>query len=44
MENITVERLDHLGVISGVMKELGFSKLIDSRIDERQLFFPVNDN
>ena len=38
MENITVERLDHLGVISGVMKELGFSKLIDSRItpDDRE--------
>ena len=32
MENITVERLDHLGVISGIMKELGISRLIDSRI------------
>lgn len=29
---MTVERLDHLGVISGVMKELGISRLIDNRI------------
>lgn len=38
VENITVERLDHLGVISGVMKELGFGRLIDSRItpDDRE--------
>ena len=32
MENISVGRLDHLGVISGIMKELGISTLIDSRI------------
>jgi len=32
MENISVERLDHLGLISGVMKELGIGKFIDSRI------------
>ena len=32
VENISVERLDHLGVISGIMKELGISRLIDSRI------------
>lgn len=38
VENITVERLDHLGVIAGVMKELGFVELIDSRItpDDRE--------
>ena len=38
VKNITVERLDHLGVITGVMKELGFAKLIDSRItpDDRE--------
>ena len=32
VENISVGRLDHLGVISGIMKELGISRLIDSRI------------
>ena len=32
MENISVGRLDHLEVISGIMKELGISTLIDSRI------------
>ena len=32
MENISVERLDNLGVISDIMKELGISTLIDSRI------------
>lgn len=38
MENISIERLDHLGIISGIMKELGVSKLIDSRIpaEERE--------
>jgi transposase len=32
VENISVGRLDYLGVISGIMKELGISTLIDSRI------------
>ena len=37
MENINVKRLDHLGVISGIMKELGISRLIDSRIPAEDL-------
>lgn len=38
MEKVTVERLDHLGVISGVIKDLGLIEMIDSRIipDERE--------
>lgn len=33
MARVRVERLDHLGVIAGVIKELGIVELIDSRID-----------
>ena len=33
MSRVRVERLDHLGVIAGVIKELGIVELIDSRID-----------
>ena len=38
MEKVKVERLDHLGVIAGVIKELGIIELIDERIvpDERE--------
>ena len=38
MEKVKVERLDHLGVISGVIKDLGLIEMIDSRIipDERE--------
>ena len=32
MENVTVQRLDHLGVIAGVIKDLGLIEMIDSRI------------
>jgi len=32
MEKVRVERLDHLGVISGVIKDLGLIEMIDSRI------------
>ena len=32
MEDLKVERLDHLGVISGVIKELGLIEMIDERI------------
>jgi len=32
MEGLQVERLDHLGVISGVIKDLGFIEMIDKRI------------
>ena len=31
MESVQVERLDHLGVVSGVIKELGLVELIDER-------------
>ena len=38
MENLQVERLDHLGVISGVIKDLGLIEKIDTRIarDDRE--------
>ena len=32
MEDLKVERLDHLGIISGVIKELGIIEMIDDRI------------
>jgi len=32
MESIKVERLDHLGIISGIIKELGLIRMIDERI------------
>tara|TARA_B100001971_G_C17963667_1_gene418735 strand:+ start:103 stop:708 length:606 start_codon:yes stop_codon:yes gene_type:complete len=32
MENVQVERLDHLGIISGVIKDLGLIERIDARI------------
>jgi len=32
MEDLKVERLDHLGIISGVIKELGLIEKIDARI------------
>jgi len=32
VENVTVQRLDHLGVIAGVIKDLGLIEMIDSRI------------
>ena len=32
METIKVERLDHLGVIAGVIKDLGIIEMIDARI------------
>ena len=32
MEDLKVERLDHLGVISGVIKDLGLIEMIDKRI------------
>ena len=33
MPQVVVERLDHLGVIAGVIKDLGLVELIDSRIE-----------
>ena len=36
MPRVIVERLDHLGVIAGVIKDLGIVELIDSRIDPDQ--------
>ena len=32
MEDVLVERLDHLGVIAGVIKDLGLVEMIDQRI------------
>jgi hypothetical protein len=29
---ITVEHLDHLGIIAGVIKDLGLIKMIDTRV------------
>jgi len=42
MEKVKVERLDHLGMISGVIKDLGLIEMIDSRIipDEREEISP----
>ena len=36
MPRVMVERLDHLGVIAGVIKDLGIVELIDSRIESDQ--------
>ena len=32
MDIITVERLDHLGIIAGVIKDLGLIEIIDARV------------
>jgi transposase len=32
MDTVTVERLDHLGIIAGVIKDLGIIQMIDTRI------------
>ena len=32
MEDLQVERLDHLGTISGIIKDLGLIERIDARI------------
>ncbi len=32
MDTVTVERLDHLGIIAGVIKDLGIIEMIDARI------------
>jgi transposase len=32
MDTVTVERLDHLGIIAGVIKDLGIIEMIDTRI------------
>ena len=32
MDSVQVERLDHLGIISGVIKDLGLIRMIDERI------------
>lgn len=33
MDDLQVKRLDHLGIISGIIKELGLVEMIDARID-----------
>ena len=32
MESVSVERLDHLGILSEVIKDLGLIELIDARL------------
>src|SRR5438105_13990159 len=32
MDVVTVERLDHLGIIAGVIKDVGIIEMIDARI------------
>ena len=32
MDVVTVERLDHLGIIAGVIKDLGLIEMIDARL------------
>ena len=32
MAFVTVERLDHLGIIAGVIKDIGIIKMIDTRL------------
>ena len=34
MENLKVSRLDHLGIISGVIDDLGLVEAIDSRLQK----------
>ncbi len=38
MDVVKVERMDHLGIIAGVIQDLGIMEMIDSRIapDERE--------
>jgi hypothetical protein len=38
MERVKVERIDHLGIVAGVIQDLGIIDMIDSRIvpDERE--------
>jgi hypothetical protein len=32
MESIRVERLDHLGIVASVIKDLGIPEMIDARL------------
>jgi Domain of unknown function (DUF4277) len=38
MESLSVERLDHLGIIAAVIKDLGLIEMIDARLvpDEQE--------
>ncbi len=38
MGSVKVERIDHLGIVAGVIQDLGIIEMIDSRItpDERR--------
>ena len=42
MEQIRVERLDHLGLIASVIKDLGLIDMIDERLvpDEQEVITP----
>jgi Domain of unknown function (DUF4277) len=42
MEQVRVERLDHLGVIVSVLKDLGLIDMIDTRLvpDQQELITP----
>jgi hypothetical protein len=32
MESVVVERLDHLGIVASVIKDLGITEMIDARL------------
>ena len=36
MASISVERLDHLGVVASVIKDLGIIEMIDTRVGHHQ--------
>jgi Domain of unknown function (DUF4277) len=42
MESVSVERLDHLGVMSSVIKDLGLIDMIDARLspDAQEVITP----
>ncbi len=42
MESLSVERLDHLGIIATVIKDLGLIEMIDARLvpDEQEEITP----
>ena len=44
MDKLKVERLDHLGVISGVIKDLGLIEMIDERIPRKYSVNPAGCN
>ena len=41
MENLQVSRLDHLGIVSGVIDDLGLVKAIDRRLQKGPTLRPL---